>query len=95
MFLPRFTIRRLLQIMVVCGLLFLVASYAVRGAEWAAGVTIAVGSTLAALLVYAVFFCIAWWISLVVDSYQPRPKHKSPFAQGSPPPQLIRPEDPE
>ncbi len=91
MLLPRFTIGRLLQITLVCGVISLVASYGVRGAEWAAGLTIAVGSLLVAMLIYAVFFCVAWWISRLRHSQRPGPERKS----SSPPPQWIKPEDPD
>ncbi len=95
MLLPRFTIVRLLQITLVCGLISLVASYGVRGAAWAAGLTIAVGSLLVAMLIYAVFFCVAWWVAGNALTARSSPERKSPFNQASPPPQWIKPEDPD
>lgn len=90
--LPRYSIRRMLVMTTVCAVFFLILSLAVRGHLWAAAVSIAVGSGILVVIVGAILFTVAWFVSLVVQTLRPRRKAESPFAQFRPPPQLITPE---
>ena len=95
MLIPRFTIRRLFGITAVCGIFFLIVSFAVRGHLWAASISVALAGLLVLLLVHALFFSMSWVTSLLVGVVQGMKAARSPFAQDTPPPQIIPPEDPE
>ena len=47
------------------------------------------------LLLYAVFFLAVWLVAAVTARFRRRKVTISPFAQDSPPPQIIAPEEPE
>ena len=56
MLLPRFSLRLTLVVLTGAACFFLVVAQAARGSVWAVGVAVAVGSVLAALATYALFF---------------------------------------
>lgn len=58
MLLPRFTIRTILVVVTICALAFVVAGMAVRGEQWAWGVTIALISLGVTGIVHAAWFGI-------------------------------------
>ncbi len=96
MLIPRFSVKRMLAIVAGFSAFFAIVSLAVRGHyAWAVSLTLAVSSLVVAFLIYAFFFLIAWWISLLVDLGRGRPRPQSPFAGQTPPPQIITPQDPE
>ncbi|MGE0607550.1 MAG: hypothetical protein AB7O62_10680 [Pirellulales bacterium] len=88
---PQFTLRRLMIWMAVSSLLCLVVGNAVAGRHWAIGLSLAMIAVVAALLVHAGAFFIAWVASLI---WQP----PSPFGKGngsSPPPSSPLPPAPQ
>jgi len=95
MLLPRFTIRCLLLLMTVSGVLFFVLSLAVRGQAWALAVWLSVGSLLLAFLAYAVVFGLAALVASLRAVLRPAQQTSSPFATAEPPAQIIPPEEPE
>ncbi len=58
MFLPQFSLRRVLWVITAWACFFLVVGQALRGQAWALGVTVAVLSLLAAAFSYAIFFVL-------------------------------------
>jgi len=86
MLIPQFSIRWLLALTVVCAGVFSIFRAALLGSHWATGVSIAIGSTVVVLLVYAATFAMVWLFSLV--SVRPRRRRpesgQSPFSQGTP-----------
>ena len=58
MFLPRFTIRTILVVVTICAFAFVVVGMAVRGEQWAWGVTIALISLAVTASVHAAWFGI-------------------------------------
>jgi amino acid transporter len=95
MLIPRYSIRWMLGIMTLCGLFFLVVSLGVRGHVWAAAIAIAVAALVLAILVQAVFFVVAYWAAVVAEKLFPKRPQRSPFASHAPPPQLLRPDEPQ
>jgi hypothetical protein len=96
MLIPRFSLRHLLILTTASAIFFYVVAMATRGHQWALVVSIAGSSVLLALVVHAVLFAIAWLLTLLGSMFTNRRVAASPFANASPPPQLITPpEDPE
>lgn len=58
MLLPRFSLRLTLLVLTSAAFFFVVVGQAFRGSVWAVGLTVAVGSVLAALATYAMFFTL-------------------------------------
>jgi hypothetical protein len=65
MLIPQFTLRTLLGITAGCAVVFSVLAFAVRGQPWAIGVSVAVGTVVVAMLVYAGLFGVLWLFSLI------------------------------
>ena len=86
MLIPQFSIRWLLALTVVCAGVFSIFRAAHLGSSWATGVSIAIGSAIVLLSVYAATFAMVWLFSLV--SARPRRRKpepgQSPFLQGTP-----------
>lgn len=80
MLLPQFTIRRMLALMAVCGVLFLVLSMAVAGHAWAIGISVAIGSVVVVFAVYAALFFGIWLLTLLPWGGGRLPPTRSPFA---------------
>ena len=92
MFAPQFSIRKLLLFTVVCGLFFYLVSMAVRGHEWAIPLVVVGLAAVASLVVYALFFLVAWVFSLVLKDLHWKPQSESPFAKDRPAPQIVPPD---
>jgi hypothetical protein len=71
MLLPRFTIRTILIVVTICACAFVVVGMAVRGEQWAWGVTIALISLAVTGAVHAAWFGIVWSFARVPS--QPPP----------------------
>lgn len=95
MLIPQYSIRSLFIITAACGVVCLILSLAVAGHAWAISVSVAIGSLLLVLLLYAVFFLAVWLVAAVTARFRRKKVAISPFAQDSPPPQIIAPEEPE
>jgi hypothetical protein len=96
MLIPRFSLRQLLVITTASAIFCYVIAMATRGHQWAMAISIAVSSVLGAFLVYAFLFAGAWVLTLGGRLFTKQNVSASPFATGTPPPQLITPpEDPE
>jgi hypothetical protein len=105
MLIPRFSLRLILSAVTALCFFFLVLSAAYRGQTWAIAVSIAAGTALLMLLIYAGLFLLAWllsWISGAGRSLQSWATGKSalqlqsPFASDRLPPVLVSPPpDPE
>lgn len=101
MLIPRFTVRRLLWITAVCGVLSWVLAIALnpnvelQDKVWAVAVSIAAGSLLVAFVCYAAFFGAAYILATVFGLVRQKPVGGTPFATAQPPPQIIPPREPE
>ena len=60
MLLPRFSIRVLLILLTVCAFAFVIVGTAVRGQNWAWGVSIGLLSLVVTALVHAAWFGVMW-----------------------------------
>jgi len=89
---PQFSIRRLLAFTVVCSVFFYFVSMAVRGRLWAVHFALIGIAVVVSLVVYALFFFIAWLFSLALKDLYSQPKSHSPFAQHRPAPQIVPPD---
>ena len=94
MLLPRFSLRTLLGVMTASSFLFLVLAYAVRGETWAIAVFAAIGSLAVCGVIYIALFMAVWLYAQLRGAGRPQRPH-SPFAASRPPPQIVRPENPE
>lgn len=63
MFVPQFTLRRLLVLTACGGVVFTVVGLAVRGSAWAAGITVALATLVVALFIHAALFTVIWTAS--------------------------------
>lgn len=95
MLIPRFTIRWLLGMMVVAGVISLVLAQAVRGDAWAIGTVIGIQSLVLVFFAHACVFAVAWLFAQIRKGLQGEIKATSPFASAGPPAQLIPPTNPE
>jgi hypothetical protein len=93
MLIPRFTIRWLLALTAVCAVFFLILTFGVRGALWAAAMSIAVGSLIVAFACYAVVFAGGYLLASTFCLLRTKTQAASPFATDRPPPQIITPID--
>jgi len=93
---PRFTIRGLLLLMTVSGVLSLVLAYAVRGRVWAIAASVGVASLLLAFLGYAFAFGVASVVAATAGLLRGTDAGPAtPFATAEPPPQILPPDQPE
>lgn len=95
MLIPRFTVRWLLALMAVCALLAFVISLAVGGQLWAMAMSLAVVSVLVVLILHASIFCLAWGAAELWRLATNQRVAASPFATHTPPPQILRSEEPD
>lgn len=93
MLIPRFTIRSLLILTAVCGVLFAIVALALRQHVWAMAVSIGAGSLVLAFLCYGASFGVAYGLASALGVLQPTPRGGSPFAGNAPPPQIIPPDE--
>jgi hypothetical protein len=83
MILPRFSILWLMGLTLVCAVLSLIISFAVRGDVWAVAATAALGSGLVLMLFYILAFLVAWLIAQIENAFRSRgPQPVSPFGAG-------------
>jgi hypothetical protein len=77
---PQFTIRWLLGLMTVCGVIFSIVALAMRGHLWALGISVALGTLVLFMLIAACLFLIVWIFTGFGTSRNPNPDvGKSPF----------------
>ena len=65
MLIPQFSLRWVLGLTAVCGVLSFVAAMGLRGSAWAAAITIAAASLALTLLVHGLMFFAVWVFSLL------------------------------
>ncbi|MBN2473307.1 MAG: hypothetical protein JXB62_01765 [Pirellulales bacterium] len=87
---PQFSIRWMLTVTAGCAVVFSVFGLAIRGSQWAAGVSLAVVSLAVLMLVQAGMFGVVWMWSVLTEPLQRRRvvSGRSPFlspSAGSPP----------
>ena len=63
MIIPRYSLRWLLALLTVCGVLSLVLSYAFQGHAWAIGMILGLGSLVVVIALHAVAFSVAWLLT--------------------------------
>jgi hypothetical protein len=98
MIIPRFTLRWLLALLTVCGLLSFVLAYAVRGESWAIGAVVGLCALGLMVALHAAAFSCAWLLTQFTSSVSGGRGAKtaggqSPFA--SSPFASVQPADPE
>lgn len=91
MLIPRFSLWHLLVITTASAIFCYIIAMATRGHQWAMAVSLAIGSVLMALLIHAAIFGVAWLLSLFGRPFTRRAAVTSPFADATPPPQLVTP----
>jgi hypothetical protein len=79
MLIPQYTIRWLLGVMTVCAGLFSILALGVRGVIWAAAVSIALGSLVILMLLYALLFALIWGVAMAVPRWGAPRAGRSPF----------------
>ena len=83
---PQFTIRWLLGLMTVCGVVFSIVALAMRGHFWALGISVALGTLVLFMLIAACLFLIVWLFTGFGASRNRTPDAgKSPFRAGESP----------
>jgi hypothetical protein len=87
MLLPRFTIRTILVVVTIFAFAFVVAGMAVRGEQWAWGVTIALISLALTGVVHAAWFGIVWAFARVPSQPPAAPARVVAAGQPVAPPQ--------
>jgi hypothetical protein len=95
MLIPRFTLRLLLAVTTASGVFFFVVMQATRSHAWAIAITAAVAGLLATLVFHALWFLVAWLLTICWQLVCRRPATHSPFATAGPPSQIIPPVEPE
>ncbi len=68
---PRYSLRALLAVTSVSGVFFLLISLGLQGHVWAFAVSLAIGFVGVAFAVYALFFIMAWGVSLFSGTSKP------------------------
>jgi hypothetical protein len=63
MIIPRYSLRWLLALTAVCGVLSLILSYAFQGSEWAIGASVGLASLLMVAAIHAAAFSVAWLLT--------------------------------
>ena len=69
MLIPQYSIRWLLVLTTACGVVFSIFALAVRGDEWALGVSIGIVSLVVVLLIHAFVFTLLWAFSVVTSPF--------------------------
>lgn len=95
MLIPRFSLRWLLGLTLVCSLYFVVLAAAVRGAQWAIALSVATGSVAVVATVQIFCFLLAWSLGKTFRIFRVRELPQSPFATARPAPQVLRPLNPD
>lgn len=81
MLVPQFTIRWLLALTAVLAGVFSIVGLAVRGREWAQGVSAGFVALVAGMVVYAALFALAWLAGEILGRLRKPPPAGSPFRQ--------------
>ena len=76
MLIPRFTLRWTLGMTAVLAVVFLIMGRAIRGSDWAIGVSAAVLTLTIVALMYAGMFALVWLFSLLVSAISSREPRK-------------------
>ena len=93
MWIPRLSLMTILGLFTGLGVFLAVVVLAMQGNEGALAVSVAVGSLVLAAFVYALFFLVALLLSTLLGFQRIDDRPASPFANETPPPQIITPED--
>ena len=93
MLIPRFSLRWLLTVTTVSGVLALILAQAVRGSAWAVGICWTLAALAVNFLLFLGVFLVAWGVLRASLMWRVK-KTASPFATDAPPPQLMAPPDP-
>lgn len=81
MLIPQFSIRWLLGVTALCAVAFSIVALAVRGQQWAIGVSAALLALVVLALVHAGLFCLVWvFAGLIGRSGKQGEPVSSPFA---------------
>ena len=89
MLIPQFSVRRLLLWMALSAICFLVVSMALRGASWAAALSVSGAFVCLGLGIYAMLFTLSWVCQLTLRRLQGPAAPESPFAHDQLPTQVI------
>lgn len=81
MLVPQFTIRWLLVLTAVLAGVFSIVGLAVRGREWAQGISAGFVALVAGMVVYAALFALAWLAGEILGRLRKPPPAGSPFRQ--------------
>lgn len=92
MLIPRFSLRLILLLNVAFALVFLTATFAVRGQSWALAILVGLGSVVAVMATFGCMFAVAFMLSTIAQ-FRKRTKAQSPFATDTLPPQVVTPRD--
>jgi hypothetical protein len=95
MLLPKFSIRLLLGIMSVLGVLSVAFNYALTGRAWAISLFMALGMLLAMFVLYSLGFLVGSLFGVLDSAIRPPTQPTTPFATSQPPPQILPPPEPE
>jgi len=79
MLIPQYTIRWLLGVTTACAGVFSILALGVRGVVWAAAVSIALGSLVILMLLYALLFALIWGVAMAVPRWGAPRAGRSPF----------------
>jgi hypothetical protein len=80
MLIPQFSLRSILAVTAVCGIVSLVGAAALHGAPWAGAVIISIAALAAILAVHGLMFFVVWLLSLVTPGGRSVVAGRSPFA---------------
>ncbi|HWB09880.1 MAG TPA: hypothetical protein VG826_11665 [Pirellulales bacterium] len=80
---PQFSLRSILAVTAVCGIVSLVGAAALRGAPWAGAVITSIAALAAILAVHGLMFFVVWLLSLVTPGGRAAAVGQSPFAPAS------------
>jgi hypothetical protein len=83
MLVPQFSLRWILALTAVCGVVSLVGAAALRGTPWAAAVVISIGALGLILAVHGLMFFLIWLLSLLTPASRSAATGQSPFARTS------------
>ena len=79
MLIPQYSLRWLFGVMTACAGIFTIVAFGVRGHAWAAGLSIALGAFVLAMLSYALLFGLIWTVGALWPRMRARLAGQSPF----------------
>lgn len=90
MLLPRFSIRWILTLTAVSGVLFVIVRQALLAKTWAIACSAIMAFVIAIFLMYGGMFLLAYWLAKATRMLNPEAKPSNPFiVEGQYPPQQI------